>query len=142
VTSHDPEVRHEPEKIVREVFAHISAREFDRMAELLADDIEFDLAYAPDMLPMPTHGRAAVHGLVENVIGGMFDPMTLEVTSVYPCADASMVVLEYVSEGTVKHNGNTYANRYVGIFRVDDGGRLAFWREYHNPEESTRALGG
>jgi ketosteroid isomerase-like protein len=141
VTSHDPEVPHDPEKTVREVFARLSARGFDAMAELLADDIEFDLAYAPDMLPMPTYGRAAVRELVTNVIGGMFDPMTLEVTAVYPCADPSMVVLEYVSEATVKHNGNAYTNRYVGIFRVADDGRLAFWREYHNPEEATRALG-
>jgi ketosteroid isomerase-like protein len=72
----------------------------------------------------------------------MFDPMTLEVTAVYPCADRSMVVLEYVSEGTVKHNGNPYANRYAGIFRIDDDGHVTFWREFHNPEESTRALGG
>jgi ketosteroid isomerase-like protein len=142
VTSHDPESPHDPEKTVREVFARLSARDFDGVAELLADDIEFDLAYAPDMLPMPTHGRAAVHELVADVIGGMFDPMTLEATSVYPCADASMIVVEYVSEGTVKHNGNAYANQYVGIFRVGDDGQLTFWREYHNPEESTRALRG
>jgi ketosteroid isomerase-like protein len=142
VTSPDPDARPDPEKIVREVFARLSARDFDGMAELLADDIEFDLAYAPEMLPMPTHGRAAVHALVTNVIGGMFDPMTLEVTSVYPCADPSMVVLEYVSEATVKHNGNPYANRYVGIFRVGDDGQVTFWREFHNTEEATRALGG
>jgi ketosteroid isomerase-like protein len=142
VTSHDPERPHDPEKTVREVFARLSSRDFDGMAELLAEDVQFDLAYAPEVLPMPTRGRAAVHQLVANVIGGMFDPMTLEVTSVYPCADASMIVVEYASEGTVKHNGNSYANRYVGIFRVGDDGQLTFWREYHNPEESTRALGG
>jgi ketosteroid isomerase-like protein len=132
----------DPEKVVREVFARLSAREFDGVAQLLAEDVEFDLAYAPEILPMPTHGRAAVHELVANVIGGMFDPMTLEVTATYPCADPSMIVLEYASEGTVKHNGNRYANRYIGVFRVDDDGLVTFWREYHNPEESTRALGG
>ncbi|HEY8217023.1 MAG TPA: nuclear transport factor 2 family protein [Acidimicrobiia bacterium] len=131
---------HDPEKVVREVFARLSSRDFDGMAELLADDIEFDLAFAPAALPMPTRGRSAVHRLVADIIGGMFDPMTLEVTTTYPCADPAMLVVEYASEGVVTHNGNRYANRYVGIFRVDDG-RLGFWREYHNPEAATRALG-
>jgi ketosteroid isomerase-like protein len=131
----------DPETTVRGLFARLSARDFDAMAELLADDVEFDLAYAPAMLPMPTRGRAAVHELVANVIGGMFDPMALTVTAVYPMADPHMIVLEYTSDGTVKHNGNHYANRYAGIFRVDDDGKVAFWREYHNPEEATRALG-
>ncbi len=43
------------------------------------------------------------------------------------------------SNGIVKHNGNTYANRYVGIFRLRDG-EIVTWREYFNPEEATRAL--
>jgi ketosteroid isomerase-like protein len=112
------------------------------MGELLADDVEFDLAYAPDMLPMPTNGRAAVLELVANVIGGMFDPFTIEVTDVYPGADPSLVVAEYASDATVKHNGNRYLNRYVGIFRLDDDGHVTFWREYHNPEAATQALTG
>jgi ketosteroid isomerase-like protein len=132
----------EPEQIVKEMFARLSSRDFDGVAALLAEDIEFDLAYAPAMLPMPTRGRQGVRELIGNVIGGMFDPMILDVTAAYPCADPSMVVLEYSSTGTVKHNGKPYANRYAGIFRVDDDGRVVFWREYHNPEEATRALGG
>ncbi len=112
------------------------------MAELLADDVEFDLAYAPEMLPMPTRGRPAVRELVANVIGGMFDPFVIDVRSIYPGAERGVLVAEYASEATVVHNGKRYLNRYVGIFRVDDDGHVAFWREYHNPEEATRALSG
>jgi ketosteroid isomerase-like protein len=133
---------HDPERVVREVFARLSSRDFDGVAALLADDIEFDLAYAPDVLPMPVRGRQGVHELITNIIGGMFDPMVLEVTAVYPCADTSMTVLEYASTGTVRHNGNAYANRYVGIFRIDDDGLVTFWREFHDAEAATRALGG
>jgi len=131
----------DPEGTVREMFARLSARDFDGVAALLDDDVELDLAYAPDVLPMPTRGRTEVRNLIVNVIGGMFDPMTLDVTAAYPCADSAMIVLEYASNATVKHNGNPYANRYVGIFRVEDG-LVTFWREYHNPEEATRALSG
>jgi len=127
--------------VVRSLFERLSAREFDEMAALLADDVEFDLAYAPEFLPMPTQGRTAVRELVGNVIGGMFEPFSIAVTTVYPGADPGVVVAEYASDAVVKHNGNRYLNRYVGIFRVDDAGHVTFWREYHNPEAATAALG-
>jgi ketosteroid isomerase-like protein len=120
----------------------MSARDFDGVAELLAVDFEFDLAYAPEMLPMPTRGREAFVELTTTIIGAMFDPMVLTVTNAYPCADGVTVVLEYTSDGVVTHNGNRYQNRYAGIFRVNDDGLLALWREFHNPESSTRALAG
>jgi ketosteroid isomerase-like protein len=141
VTSPDPDGRGR-EGVVRELFSRLSAREFEAMGELLADDVEFDLAYAPDMLPMPTTGRAAVLELVGDVIGGMFDPFVIEISTVYPGADAGVLVAEYASDATVVHNGNRYLNRYVGIFRLDDEGHVTFWREYHNPEAATKALTG
>jgi uncharacterized protein len=121
------------------MFARLSARDYDGVADLLADDVEFDLAYAPEGLPMPTVGRDAVRGLVVGIIGAMFDPFVITVRSVYPGAEPGLLVAEYASDGTVTHNGKQYVNRYVGIFRVRDG-RIAFWREYHDPEQATRAL--
>ena len=129
------------EKTVRELFARLSARDFDAMAALLAEDVVFDLRYAPEMLPMPTEGRDAVRALVGDVIGGMFDPFAIEVENVYLGADADLIIAEYHSDGTVVHNGNRYTNDYIGLFHVDDTG-IRFWREYHDPERATKALGG
>jgi hypothetical protein len=39
------------------------------------------------------------------------------------------------------HNGNRYTNEYAGIFRVNDDGLLEWWKEFHNPDETARALG-
>jgi ketosteroid isomerase-like protein len=130
------------ESTIRTLFGRLSDRDFEAMGELMTDDVEFDLAYAPEMLPMPTVGRAAVLELVGNVIGGMFEPFVITVTTVYPGADPARAFAEYSSDGTVKHNGNRYLNRYVGIFRFADDGRIAAWREYHDPEQATKALGG
>ena len=55
MTSHEPSTQksdeappEEPaEEVVREMFARLSARDFDGVVDLLADDVEFDLAYAP-----------------------------------------------------------------------------------------------
>lgn len=129
------------ETAVRDLFMRLSARDFDGMAELLAEDVVFDLRYAPDMLPMPTEGRAAVRALVGDVIGAMFEPFAIDVDSVHLGADPDLVVAEYHSDGIVKHNGNRYTNDYIGLFRVDDTG-IRFWREYHDPERATKALGG
>jgi len=129
------------EKTVRQLFARLSARDFDAMAALLAEDVVFDLRYAPEMLPMPTEGRDAVRALVGDVIGGMFEPFAIEVVDVYLGADPDLVFAEYHSEGTVKHNGNRYTNDYIGLFRVDDTG-IRVWREYHDPERATKALAG
>jgi ketosteroid isomerase-like protein len=127
--------------LVRELFAHLSRRDFDAVQALLAEDVEFDLAYAPEFLPMPTRGRQAVGDLVGNVIGGMFEPFRIEVVDTYPAAEPGVVIAEYRSDGTVKHNGNRYENRYVGIFRFRDD-KVTFWREYHNPEAATKAMTG
>ena len=132
----------DPEKVAREVLARMSSRDFDGVGELLADDFEFDLAYAPEMLPMPTRGRDAFLELTNTIIGAMFDPMVLTVTTAYPGADGATVVLEYTSDGTVVHNGNRYQNRYAGIFRSNADGKLEFWREFHDPEKATQALSG
>ena len=129
------------EQTVRDLFARLSARDFDAMAQLLADDAVFDLRYAPEMLPMPTEGRDAIRALVGDVIGAMFEPFAIEVRDVYLGAEPDLVFAEYHSEGTVKHNGNAYSNDYIGMFRVDGTG-IRFWREYHDPERATKALGG
>ena len=86
-----------------------------------------------------TRQRQLLLELIDNIIGRLFDPNTMEVRAVYPGADGQTLVAEYASDAVVKHNGRTYQNRYVGIFRFD-GDQIAFWREYHNPEISTAAL--
>lgn len=147
MTSHEPSTQksdeappEEPaEEVVREMFARLSARNFDGVVDLLADDVEFDLAYAPAGYEMPVRGRDAMRNLVTGVIGAMFNPFRIDIVTVYPGLDPGVLVAEYKSEATVTHNQKQYLNRYVGIFKLD-GGLITFWREYHNPEEATRAL--
>ena len=127
------------EAAVNVLFERMSARDFDGVVELLDPDVEFDLGYAPTFMEFPVRGRAAMHTLLTTVIGAMFNPFRLEVTTTYPGNDDATLVAEYRSEGVVTHNGRPYANTYVGIFRVGDNG-ITFWREYHNPELATAAL--
>ena len=127
------------EATVRELFQRMSARDFDGVVALLSDDVEFDLAFGPEFLEMPVRGREAMHALITNVIGAMFNPFRLELTASYPGADGITLVAEYSSDGVVAHNRRPYVNRYVGIFRIENG-QITFWREYHNPEIATAAM--
>ena len=88
---------------------------------------------------MSVVGRGPVKDLLTGVFDGSFDRFAIEVDTMYPAADGETIVVEYRSNGTYKHDGTTYANRYVGIFRVR-AGSIAFWREYHNPEAVTSGM--
>ena len=129
MTSHEPSTpatdEAPAEQVVREMFARLSARDFDGVVDLLADDVEFDLAYAPAGYEMPVRGRDAMRALVTNVIGAMFDPFQIGVVTVYPGLDPGVLVAEYKSDATVTHNQKQYLNRYVGIFKLS-GGLITF----------------
>lgn len=128
------------EAVLRELFARLSAGEWDAAGALAADDVEFELAYAPEGMEMPVRGRAGLVGLYATILGPMFDGFAIRLDEVILGADPDVAVATYTSDAVVRHNGRTYRNRYVGIFRFRDGAIVA-WREYHNPEETARALG-
>jgi ketosteroid isomerase-like protein len=127
------------EATINELFARLSAHEWEAAGLLTADDVEFELAYAPDFMDMPVRGRAALVNLYASILGPMFDSFTIAPDEIILGADPDIAVVTYASDATVKHNGKPYRNRYVGIFRFRDG-EIVGWREYHNPEETTRAL--
>jgi len=127
------------EQAVRTLFERLSARDFHGVAEMLHEDVEFDLVYAPMGLDMPVRGRVAMEALLTNVIGAMFEPFRIEVSAAYPGEDPDVFVAEYRSDAVVKHNGRPYVNRYVGVFRFADE-QISLWREFHNPEAATAAL--
>jgi ketosteroid isomerase-like protein len=127
------------EATIRELFARLSAHEWESAGLLTADDVEFELVYAPEGMEMPVRGRAALVDLYARILGPMFETFTIAPDEVILGADPDLAVVTYASDAVVKHNGKPYRNRYVGIFRFRDG-ELVSWREFHNPEETARAL--
>lgn len=127
------------EAAIRELFARLSAHEWESAGELASDDVEFELAYAPDFMEMPVRGRAALVNLYASILGPMFESFTIGPDEIILGADPDVAVATYASDAVVRHNGRPYRNRYVGIFRFR-GGEIVAWREYHNPEEATRAM--
>ena len=125
-------------EIIRTLFARISAGHYDDMAELFAEDIEFETPFAPDDYAMELVGRGPLKDVLAG-IGSTFEQVVFEVDRTYAGADGETIVVEYHSHAIVKHNGKAYANRYVGIFQVRNGA-IALWREYYNPHALTSAM--
>lgn len=127
-------------KIIEHLFARLSAREFGALAELLDDDAVFDVAYAPAGTAFPVRGATAVQAMFEAGVATMFSRLEFAVLATYPGQDPGVIVVEYASSGVAAPTGRPYSNRYAGIFTIRNG-KVALWREYHNPERMIEAFG-
>jgi len=121
--------------LVEAVIAAISAGEFDRVGDYLADDLVFELPYGPAFIPQPVVGLDAWNQL-QRATFPRFRGFTLALGEVYDCVDPDTLIAEYRSEAIVVRNDNEYRNRYIGVFRFADG-KIAAWKEFHNPEATS-----
>lgn len=119
------------EDIVRKVLAHITAAEYEQLANYVTEDLRFELPYAGPPTPDHFDGRAVWDGMQRQTFA-MFTSFRNEPRAFYQTADPDMLIAEYESDAVVARNGKPYRNKYVGIFRFRDG-KICFWREYHNP---------
>lgn len=110
-----------------------------RWQTLIADDLLWELAYAPALgHPARLTGREEVmrhmnwfRGAVENF--RFFD------IRVYAFADPQAAVAEFKAEGLIKPTGRIYRQDYVVFLRAV-AGKIAFLREYFDPVRAARAL--
>lgn len=123
---------------VRELFRRISAQEFERAMELLAERFRFELPYRSPDVPEPIAGRGPFLQTMKQSLGA-FAPMGMELLSLYELSDPDQLIAEYTTDTRYLPTGRPYRNRYVGFFRFE-GERIAFWREYHNPDVLAEAM--
>lgn len=129
-----------PVEIIESVFAAVSAGEYERLGEFMADDLVFELPYGPSFLPERFEGLELWNQMQLGMFA-MFERFHETIDRVYETADPATLICEYHSVASVKATGAEYRNRYIGIFRFRDA-KICFWREYHNPDAVARALGG
>ncbi|MCU1460452.1 MAG: hypothetical protein JWO37_527 [Acidimicrobiales bacterium] len=137
MTSPEADVRQRNEEQVRQVIALISAGRYDDILELLHDDLVFELPYGPAGYP-PSFDKPTFTQM-QRATFALFSSFHLELVDVHHLADPDGLVAEYRSDCVVKASGGPYRNRYIGVFGFRDG-KIAAWREYHNPEISNAAL--
>jgi ketosteroid isomerase-like protein len=126
--------------IVESVFAAVSAGDYERLREFMVDDLAFELPYGPSFMPKRFDGLELWDQMQRSTFA-MFESFVETLDTAYPVEDPDTLICEYRSRAVIKATNKEYANSYVGIFRFRDG-KIAFWREYHNPVAVAEALGG
>jgi uncharacterized protein len=106
---------------------------------LIADDILWELAYAPAIgHPAQLLGRAMVVRHVTWFLGAVEDFRFFDL-KVYPFADPEGAVAEAKAEGRIKPTRRLYQQDYVLFLRAA-GGKITFLREYFDPVRAAKAL--
>ncbi|MCI0352300.1 MAG: nuclear transport factor 2 family protein [Acidobacteriales bacterium] len=106
---------------------------------LIADDLLWELAYAPALgHPARLTGRADVLRHIGWFLGAVENFRFFDVR-VYPFADPQSAVAEFKAEGLIKPTGRIYRQDYVLFLRAA-GGKITFLREYFDPVRAAKAL--
>src|SRR4051812_25024250 len=93
------------EKIVRDLLGRLTARQFDSIGELIADDAVFDVPYAAPNDALPAMGRAAFLHMFVDVTANLFNPFELSAVAFYHSEDPTVTVVEYASKGIFSPTG-------------------------------------
>jgi ketosteroid isomerase-like protein len=110
-----------------------------RWQTLIADDLLWELAYAPALgHPARLTGREEVMRHV-NWFRGAVENFRFFDIRVYAFADPQAAVAEFKAEGLIKPTGRIYRQDYVVFLRAV-AGKIAFLREYFDPTRAARAL--
>jgi len=110
-----------------------------RWQTLIADDIVWELAYAPALgHPARLSGRTDVIRHVTWFLGAVENFRFFDL-QVYPFADPQTAVAQVRAEGLIKPTGRTYRQEYVVFLRAA-GGKIVFIREYFDPTRAAKAL--
>ena len=123
------------EEIVGRFLEAEAKQDVQGMADVLAEDIVFEMPFALPGLPDRVAGKGTVAEFLERFLGkerGMFTAWDLHNIRIYPGGDPDLFFAELDGQGVVAQSGYQYRQKYIILFRVSDG-RINHWREYLNP---------
>jgi ketosteroid isomerase-like protein len=101
------------------------------LSSLLGEHIVMELPFAPSGVPRSVAGKKAVLEAL-GYIGAQFERFRINVHESYETADGAVVILECTAFGLYRRSTVAYQNRYVFVFRFQDG-VVVHWREFFNP---------
>ena len=127
--------RHRSQAIVRQFLEGLEAKEMDRVNAVWAEDAVQEMPYAPRGVDFPTRveGRAA---LIRQYAGWPDNARNPDYTSelrFLPSADPDLVIIEYRGVTEIIPTDRTYDQRYIGVFQIDEDGKISLFREYFDP---------
>ncbi len=129
-------------EIISKFFEAQAKQDVQGMADVLAENIVFEMPFALPGLPDRVEGKATVVEFLEKFLGkehGIFTRWDLHNIKIYPGDDLHLFFTELDGQGVVAQSGYQYRQKYIILFRVFDG-RINHWREYLNPTPLQEAL--
>jgi ketosteroid isomerase-like protein len=106
---------------------------------LIADDILWELAYAPSLgHPAKLEGKNEVLGHVNWFVNAVEDFRFYDIR-LYQLADPDGAIAQVKAEGRIKSTGRIYRQEYV-LFMRSSGGKISYLREYFDPVRAAKAL--
>ena len=112
------------------------------MADVLAENIVFEMPFALPGLPDRVEGKGTVVEFLERFLGkerGFFNGWDLHNIRIYPGGDPDLFFAELDGQGVVAQSGYQYRQKYIILFRVSDG-RISHWRNTLIPFRCKRRL--
>ena len=112
------------------------------MADVLSENIVFEMPFALPGLPDRVEGKGTVVEFLEQFLGkdrGIFTGWDPQNIRIYPGGDPYLFFTELDLQALVAQSGYQYRQKYIILFRVSDG-RISHWREYLNPIPLREAL--
>jgi ketosteroid isomerase-like protein len=134
-----------PDQTPRELFArfqhNVLAGEGGFDEEMLAENVEIEMPFAPAGHARRIEGRAAVTAMVQQ--GREALPVAFEEfrdVVIHETADPEVIVAEYAIVASVP-GGRRASAAFAVVLRARDG-RIVHWREYQDRAAITEALAG
>ena len=121
----------------------LEAKDMEQVNGVWAENGVQEMPYTPQGVDFPSRveGRKALiaqySGWPQNAGAANFtDELVFHETQ-----DPNVVIAEYRGVTEVVPTGRTYDQRYIGVFRVNDAGKIELFREYFDPNVFAEAFG-
>jgi ketosteroid isomerase-like protein len=127
--------RQRAQAIVRQFLTGLEEIDMDTVNNVWADDAIQEMPFAPKGVGFPDRvvGKEALiqqyAGWPENAEGPDF---TSELRF-YSTLDPNMVIAEFRGDTFIRSTQRRYDQRYIGVFHVNDDGKIDLFREYFDP---------
>lgn len=137
----DAELRADNQRVVRDYLEAINRWDFDRMREIVHEDLKFTQMFAPKGLQKHFHSREELIGLQESLTSQIITENLHEIVTDTFASDPNRVIVTYRSEMQMADPEMSYGNEYVSFFTVEDG-LITTFVEYFDSVRLVEGFGG
>ena len=116
------------EETVERFFQALEARNLGALLETLTDDIVQEMPFAPGSFPKKLAGIDAMKKQYTGVMGYIQEYQR----EYFPTQDANTVLVKFSGSITTSE-GKPYNNSYVGIYTINESGKISNFVENFNP---------